>query len=149
MVNLGFPGVSVVNNLPAMQELQVQSLGWEHPVDKELPTHSDILSRIIPWTETGRLQSTGSQRVGHYRSNFARTMIFVAFSVKNEKVKAKQIQLVTTLSILASSISKMNVMSRNITFIETIRAKALSRWSKNRQGKTWVLNALSEQLYQF
>ena len=52
--------------LPAMQETQVRSLGWKDPLEKEMATHSSILAWRIPWTEeTGGLQSTGSQRVGH------------------------------------------------------------------------------------
>ena len=55
-----------VKRLPAMQETQVQSLGWEDPLEKEMVTHSSILAWKIPWTEEpGRLQSMGSQRVGH------------------------------------------------------------------------------------
>ena len=56
-------------NLPAVQELQetwVLSLGPEDLLEKEMLTHSSILAWRIPWTEEpGRLQSTGSQRVGH------------------------------------------------------------------------------------
>ena len=56
----------LVKNLPAMQETQVRSLGGEDPLEKEMATHSSILSWKIPWTEEpGRLQSMGSQRVGH------------------------------------------------------------------------------------
>ena len=56
----------VAKNLPAMQEMQVPSLGWEDPLEKEMTTHSSILAWEIPWTnETGGLQSMGSQRVGH------------------------------------------------------------------------------------
>ena len=56
----------VAKNLPAMQEMQVRSLGWEDPLEKEMTTHSSILAWEIPWTnETGGLQSRGSQRVGH------------------------------------------------------------------------------------
>ena len=52
-----------------MQETWVQSLGWEDPLEKEMATHSSILSWKIPWTEEpGRLQNTGSQRVGHDRA---------------------------------------------------------------------------------
>ena len=47
----GFPGVSVVKNLPDMQEAWVQSLGWDDPLEKEIPTHSSILARKFPWTE--------------------------------------------------------------------------------------------------
>ena len=43
-----------------MQEMQVQSLGWEDPLEKEMATHSSILAWEIPWTEEpGRLQSMG------------------------------------------------------------------------------------------
>ena len=52
----------MVKNLPTMQEPQVQSLGSEDPLEKEMATHSSILARKIPWTEEpGRLQSMGSQ----------------------------------------------------------------------------------------
>ena len=62
----GFPGGSVVKNLPAMQETQVPSLGWEDPLEKQMATQYSILAWKIPWTEEpGRPQSTGSQRVGH------------------------------------------------------------------------------------
>ena len=44
-------------------ETQVQSLGQEDLLEKEMATHSSILAWRIPWTE--ELQSTGSQRVGH------------------------------------------------------------------------------------
>ena len=51
-------------NLPAMQETQVQSLGWEDALEKGIATHSSILAWRIPWTEEpGGLRSVGSQRV--------------------------------------------------------------------------------------
>ena len=63
---LGFPGGSVVKNLPAMWETRVRSLGWEDPLEREMATHSSTLAWKIPWTEEpGGLQSMGSQRVGH------------------------------------------------------------------------------------
>ena len=50
----------------AMQETQVQSLGWEDPLEEEMAAHSSILAWKIPWTkDPGRLQSMGSQRVGY------------------------------------------------------------------------------------
>ena len=53
-------------HLPAMWETQVRSLGWEDLLEEEMATHSSILAWRIPWTEEpGRLQSMGSQRVGH------------------------------------------------------------------------------------
>ena len=58
---MGFPGSSVVKNPPAKQEMQVWSLGWEDPLEKEMATHP----RIITWgtpraVEPGGLQSMGS-----------------------------------------------------------------------------------------
>ena len=53
----------MVKNGPAMQETRVHSLG---PLEKEMATHSSILAWRIPWTEEpGRLQITGSQRIGY------------------------------------------------------------------------------------
>ena len=55
-----------VKNLPAVSDTQVQSLGWEDLLQKEMATHSSILAWRIPWTEElGRLQFMGSKRVGH------------------------------------------------------------------------------------
>ena len=55
-----------LKHLPAMQETWVQSLGREDPLEEGMATHSSILAWRIPWMEeTGGLQSTGSQRVGH------------------------------------------------------------------------------------
>ena len=55
-----------LKRLPAMQETQVRSLGWEDPLEKEMATHSSTLAWRIPWREEpGRLQSTGLQRVRH------------------------------------------------------------------------------------
>ena len=55
-----------VKNLPATWEIQVQSLGWEDPLEEEMTTHSSILAWRILWTEEpGRLQSMESQRVRH------------------------------------------------------------------------------------
>ena len=52
--------------MPAMQEMQVQSLGQENHLEKGMATHSSILAWRISWTEEpGGLQSMGSQRVGH------------------------------------------------------------------------------------
>ena len=54
----------MVKSLPAMQETQVRSLGWDDPLEKEMATHSSTLAWKIPWTEEpGRLQSMGLQRV--------------------------------------------------------------------------------------
>ena len=57
---MGFSGGQMIKNLPALWETQVQFLGWEDPLEKEMKTHSSILARITPWTEeSGGLQSIG------------------------------------------------------------------------------------------
>ena len=53
-----------VKPLSTMWETQVQSLGWEDPLEKEMATHSRTIAWKSPWTEKpGRLQSMGSLRV--------------------------------------------------------------------------------------
>ena len=54
----------VVKNLPAVQDIWVQSLGREDPLEKEMATHSNNLAWRIPWAEkAGRVQSMESTRV--------------------------------------------------------------------------------------
>ena len=64
---MGFPSSLVVKNPPAMQVMQemwIQSLGQEDPLEKDMATHSTIPVWEIPWTEdSGRLQSMGSQEL--------------------------------------------------------------------------------------
>ena len=56
----------MVKSLPAVQETWVQSLGEEGPLEKEMAAHSSVLAWKTPWIEEpGRVQSMGSQRVGH------------------------------------------------------------------------------------
>ena len=58
----------MVKYLPEMQEMRVQSLGQEDPLENGMATHSSILAWRIPWTEEpGGLWSKGSQRVRHDR----------------------------------------------------------------------------------
>ena len=53
----------MVKNLPAMQEMQVRSLGQEDPLKKEMATHSSILAWKMPWSEEpGRLQPIGAPK---------------------------------------------------------------------------------------
>ena len=62
---LDFLMAQMVKNLRAMQETQVQALGWEDPLEKGMATYSNNLTWEIPWTEeAGGLQPLGSQRVG-------------------------------------------------------------------------------------
>ena len=70
IVQLSHPLTSLVaqmvNHLSTMRETWVPSLGWQDPLEKEMAIHSSTIAWKIPWTEEpGRLQSMGSQRVGH------------------------------------------------------------------------------------
>ena len=70
-----------VKRLPTMRKTRVWSLGWEYPLEKETATHSSTLAWKIPWTEDpSRLQSMGSQRVGH---NWATSLSLSYYSKKN------------------------------------------------------------------
>ena len=61
---MGFPAGLTVKNSPAVQEMGVQSLGWEDLLEKEMATHPSILAWEISWTEEpGRLQSLRSQNI--------------------------------------------------------------------------------------
>ena len=65
-IQWGFPGGSVVKNMPSKQERQVQSLGLGRPLRKEMATHSSIHTWEIPWKEEqGRLQSWSHKIVRH------------------------------------------------------------------------------------
>ena len=56
----------MVKRLSTMRETRSRSLGQEDPLEKEMASHSSTIAWKIPWTEeSGRLQSMGSQRVGH------------------------------------------------------------------------------------
>ena len=61
---MGFPGDSV-KNLPATQETQVQFLGWENPLEKEMATHSGILAWKIPDRGAWSATVLGVARVEH------------------------------------------------------------------------------------
>ena len=66
VVILGLPGSSDSKAFAGMRESQVRFLGWADPLEKEMAIHSSTLAWKIPWTEEpDRLQSMGSQRVGH------------------------------------------------------------------------------------
>ena len=67
----------LVENLPAMRETWVRSLGWEDPLEKGKATHSSILVWRIPWS----IKSMGSQRIGHDWATFPFTFNLVSFLV--------------------------------------------------------------------
>ena len=58
--------LEMVKHLPVLRKTQVRFLGWEDPLEKEMAIHSSTLAWKIPWMEKpDRVQSMGSQRVGH------------------------------------------------------------------------------------
>ena len=60
-----------------MQEIRVEFLGQEDPLEKEMATHSSTLAWKIPWTEeSGRLLSMGLQRIRHDRASNTFTLSF-------------------------------------------------------------------------
>ena len=71
----------MVKHLSTMQETQVWALGWEDPLEKEMATHSSTIAWKIPWIEKpGRLQSMGSQRVGHnWAISLSRSCMYLTF----------------------------------------------------------------------
>ena len=75
----------LVKNLHAVQETQVWSLGGEDPLEKGMATHSNILAWRTPWTEeSGGLQTTGSQRVGHDWLSYTFTFHFAVVLPNHE-----------------------------------------------------------------
>ena len=72
----------LVKNLPSLQDTQVQFLGQEDPLEKEMATHSSLLAWRIPWMEEpGRLQSMGSQELRSEQLNHHQTKLTVNFFV--------------------------------------------------------------------
>ena len=76
----------MVKCLPTMRETWIRSLGREDPLEKEMATHSTTLAWKIPWMEEpGRLQSMGSQKVGH---DWANSLHFTFYFYQKKKKKA-------------------------------------------------------------
>ena len=79
------PVAQTVSNPPEMQEIWIQSLGWEDPLEKEMATHSSILALRIPWTEeSGRLQSMGFQEPHGWVTNSSQLV-----TIEGRKCKRK------------------------------------------------------------
>ena len=73
-----FPGGSAVKNLPVMEEMQVQSLGWGDSLEQGVATHSSILAWSIPRrVESGGIQSIGMQSVRDDESDWAHTSLLL------------------------------------------------------------------------
>ena len=99
-----------VKCLPAMQETWVRSLGQEDPLEKEMATHSSTLAWKIPWTEKpGRLQSMGSQRVGHNWATSLLSMCWWEQQLLLWKKNVKEETLSLTLSLQVPGVSGSGV----------------------------------------
>ena len=109
LLNVGFPGGSepaaneslLVKNLSTMWEALVWFLVWEDPLEEGIVSQSSILARRIPWTEEpGRLQTMGSQRIGHdwatdsfttnLHLNMVTTVCFIIFISQLKKIKKEK-----------------------------------------------------------
>ena len=104
----GFPDGSEVKNLPVMQKMQeirVQSLGWEDPLEEDMVTNSSILAWRIPWTEESRgLQAIESQRVRRDWSNWVHTDVCIAIhSEKHFWVSRRLLTLCWALELMIES----------------------------------------------
>ena len=75
-----------VKHLSTMRETWVRSLDWEDPLEKEMAIHSSTIAWKIPWTEEpGRLQSMGSQRVGHdwVTSRHVKSALYLGYVIRS------------------------------------------------------------------
>ena len=123
--------VQMVKNLSAMRETWVWSLGWEDPLEQEMATYSSILGWRILWTEEpGRLQSMGSQRVGHNRVTNTSTFFFKRYSsnleAKNSRIRKTFSQVVWTL---LSVINYHSAIFMKITLSNQIFINIEGNWS--------------------
>ena len=99
--------VQMVKRLPATQETWARSLGQENPLEKEMAAHSSTLAWKIPWTEEpSRLQSIGSQRVGH---NWA-TSHSLSLKSKLHKFAFEHAEFKMLLWYLKTGILKLSVI---------------------------------------
>ena len=90
----GLPWWLSIKNMPAKQETQVWSLGWEDPLEKEMATHSVIRVWDISWTEElGRLWSMGLQRVGYDLATNFHFFHFILPVKEDVYMQAKSLQL--------------------------------------------------------
>ena len=89
---MGFPGGSVVKNLPVKQEKRIQSLCQEDTLQREMVTHSSILTNKIPWTEQpGELQPMGSQRVRHSLVNYSSSSNYYGYTTLHGKKDCNEV----------------------------------------------------------
>ena len=130
----GFPDGSVVKNPPAKQETQVQSLGWEDPMENEMTTHSSILAWGIPWTEEpGGLQSIGSKTVGHNLVKVPQSCLTLC---DHMDYTAHEILQARILEWVAFPFSMGSSQPRDQTQVSTLKADSLPAESQGKPKNT-------------
>ena len=116
----------MVKNLSTVWETQVRSLGWEDPLEKEMATHSSILTWKIPWTgEPGGLQSIELQGVGHDWVTNTYSLMFwhpLVWHLQNPFLWNMFFQTCSCSSYMKSSISSAGLCSY-LTQIVSLAAK--------------------------
>ena len=94
----------MVKNLPATPEIQVRSLGWDNPLEKEMATHSSILAWKLPWTEEPSVcYSPWSHRVGHdwvtnTQKSYWKRSVFIAIPKKGNTKECLNYHTITLIS---------------------------------------------------
>ena len=124
-----------VKRVPIVRETQVQSLGWEDPLEKEMATHSSTLAWKIPWTEEpSRLQSMGSQRV---RRDWANSLHFtsvntqwILVSFPNERIKVVPLALEYPTQISMVALDHMVILSQRKSLLRSLW------WCRGREDPT-------------
>ena len=136
---VGFLVAQWEKNLPAMQEtqeIQVQFLDREDPLEEGMATHSSIPAWRIPWTEEpGRLQSMWSQRVRHNWSNWAQTHDY-------------QCSISTFSTSFNNIVAKMNNTWKNVTDKNKLTAKVENREQEGQRPPSrirWLLGTTDKE----
>ena len=112
--------VQTVNNLPAMQETQVWSLGWEYLLEKEMATHSSILACRILWTDKpGGLQSMGFQSWTWLKQ----LSTYNIFKIWRICINWKRLSCAMVKNIL-----QISMANHSLIFIHSIRVNHASGW---------------------
>ena len=119
LIPKGFPDGSVVKNLLAMPETQVQFLGQEDPLEKGVATHSSILAWRITWIEEpGRLQSIRSQRFRHDWVTFTFTTFIRESETEQDPMVLAPLPPCTMSSVCLLSVKNF---SQKISLIREVR----------------------------
>ena len=132
----------MVKRLPTIQETWVGSLGREDLLEQEMATHSSILAWKIPWTEEpGRLQSTGSQRVGHDWAT-SLLVLFKKFNInksrRNFKYYLTKANICVFFNVALTCVKRFESSSREQCFLKTSWRGQCFRTEETHKMKTYL-----------